>query len=78
MKVSWRELEKDEIEKYGEPALILRGARKKEDLTQVELSHRLGVPQSNIAAMESGKRPIGKAMARRLAKALNIDYRVFL
>jgi len=28
--------------------------------------------------MESGKRPIGKEMAKRLGKALNIGYRTFL
>ena len=28
--------------------------------------------------MENGKRPIGKETAKKLAKALNIDYRVFL
>jgi plasmid maintenance system antidote protein VapI len=28
--------------------------------------------------MERGKRPIGKAMARRLAKALGTSYKVFL
>jgi len=28
--------------------------------------------------MEHGKRPIGKDMAKRLAKALKVNYRVFL
>jgi len=28
--------------------------------------------------MENGKRPIGKETAKKLAGALNIDYRVFL
>ena len=31
-----------------------------------------------ISEMENGKRPIGKETAKRLASALNMDYRVFL
>lgn len=60
------------------PGRILLGARTREDLTQAELARRLKIPRSNISEMERGKRPIGKEMARRLAKALNTDYRVFL
>lgn len=69
---------KDLIVKYTEPGLALRGARVKEGLTQVELSEKLGIEQGNVSAMENGRRPIGKAMAKRLATVLNIDYRVFL
>jgi len=28
--------------------------------------------------MEKEKRPVGKEMAKRLSKVLNVDYRVFL
>ena len=38
----------------------------------------VGVSQTHISEMEHGKRPIGKDMARRLAKALKVNYRVFL
>jgi len=37
-----------------------------------------GIPRRHISEMEHGKRPIGKETARRLAKALKCDYRVFL
>lgn len=60
------------------PPVALRGARAREGLTQVELSQRLGIPQRHISEMEHGKRSIGKEMAKRLAKALRVDYRVFL
>ena len=60
------------------PGVALAGARAKEGLTQRELAQRLGLPQRHISEMERGKRSIGKEMAKRLAKALNIDYRVFL
>jgi DNA-binding XRE family transcriptional regulator len=57
---------------------VLRGARYREGLTQKQLAAEVGVKVSHISEMERGKRPIGKEMARRLAKALHADYRVFL
>lgn len=59
-------------------SVALRGARKREGLTQRELADRLGIRQVHISQMENEKRPIGKEMARRLAKVLSVDYRVFL
>ncbi|MEW6658270.1 MAG: helix-turn-helix transcriptional regulator [Thermodesulfobacteriota bacterium] len=59
-------------------SVALRGARKREGLTQKELAALVGVSQTHISEMEHSKRPIGKDMARRLAKVLRADYRVFL
>jgi DNA-binding XRE family transcriptional regulator len=59
-------------------AVSLRGARGKEGVTQRQLAELTGIPQRHISEMEHGKRPIGKETARKLAKALNVDYRVFL
>ena len=59
-------------------SVALRGARKREALTQKDLAHLVGVGQTHISEMEHGKRPIGKDMARRLAKVLKVNYRVFL
>ena len=59
-------------------SVALRGARKREALTQEELARLLGVSQTHISEMEHGKRPIGKDMAKRLARALKVNYRVFL
>ncbi|QXE90183.1 helix-turn-helix domain-containing protein [Geomonas subterranea] len=58
--------------------VAIRGARGKEGLTQRQLAELTGIAQHHISEMENGKRPIGKETARRLADALNIDYRVFL
>jgi len=66
------------VAKYGEPGLALRGARAKAELTQEALAKKLGIPQYEISKMENEKRPISKKMARRLAKILKTDYRVFL
>ena len=56
----------------------LAGARYREGMTQIQLAESTGIPQRHISEMENGKRPIGKEMAKRLGKALNISYKVFL
>jgi len=56
----------------------LAGARGKEGLSQRQLAALTGIPQRHISEMEHGKRPIGKAHAKLLAKALQVDYRVLL
>jgi transcriptional regulator with XRE-family HTH domain len=65
---------------YSEGQLIdkaLAGVRYREGLTQTQLSEMTRIPQRHISEMEHGKRPIGKEMAKRLGKALNISYKVF-
>ena len=75
--VPWREAypECSEAQLIGK---TLSGARYREGLTQMQLSEITGIPQRHISEMENGKRPIGKEMAKRLGKALNIGYKVFL
>ncbi|MGK5089901.1 helix-turn-helix transcriptional regulator [Bdellovibrionota bacterium FG-2] len=68
----------DLADKSKRRAVALRGARHKEGLSQVDLAKNLDISQADLSKMENGKRPIGKKMAKRLADALNIDYRVFL
>ena len=75
--VPWR----DAYPEYSEEELAgktLTGARYREGLTQIQLSELTGIPQRHISEMENGKRPIGKETAKRLGRALNISYRVFL
>jgi len=75
--VPWREAypECSEAQLIGK---ALAGARDREGLTQIQLSELTGIPQRHISEMENGKRTIGKEMAKRLGKALNIGYKVFL
>ena len=56
----------------------LRGARYREDVSQRQLSKLAGVSVQNISNMEHGRRPIGKEMAKKLAKVLNTDWRLLL
>lgn len=71
--VHWREVYPD-----FSPADGLRGARAKEGLTQRNLAAMMNIPQRHISEMENGKRSIGKAMAKRFAEILKVDYRVML
>lgn len=60
------------------PGVFLAGARHREELSQRALADMTGIPQRHISEMENGKRPVGKTNAKKLAEALNVDYRLFL
>ena len=60
------------------PGSYLAGFRHREGMTQVELAEGSGIPRRHISEMENGKRPIGKANAKKLAEALKIDPRLLL
>lgn len=72
------EIFKDLFPSTPKPAVVLRGARVSRGLTQVQLAKAIKGKQGDISAMENGRRTIGREMAKRLGKVLNIDYRVFL
>jgi len=75
--IPWRDAFPDYTDEQL-PRVSLVGARHKEGLTQKQLADKLGIKQGYISDMESGKRSIGIAMAKRLGKALNISYKIFL
>ncbi len=52
--------------------------RYREDITQKQLAEQIGVSVQNLSHMEHGRRPVGKDMAKRIAKALNTDWRLLL
>ena len=56
----------------------IRGLRYREDMTQKQLAEKVGISVQNLSHMEHGRRPIGKDMAKRLAKVLNTDWRLLL
>ena len=74
----WRDLFKEEIARYSEVGLSLRGARYRENLSQRALAEQVGITQTNLSNMEHGKRPIGEKLAKRFAKVFGSDYRLFL
>jgi len=60
------------------PATCLRGLRYRENMTQKQLADKLDIPQRHLSEMENSKRPIGKEMAKKLAKALNGNWRTLI
>ena len=74
--ISWRESVCFEDMPF--PGSYLAGFRHREGMTQMELAKHSGIPRRHISEMENGKRPIGKANARKIAEVLNIDPRLLL
>lgn len=76
--ITIEELAVQDLEDFTKPGVALSGARHKEGLTQMELAKLMGIRQENLSKMENGKRVISLSMAKRFAKVLKVDYRVFL
>ncbi len=68
----------DEVFPNVNPAMMLRGLRGKEGITQVELAERLGISQNMVSDMESGKRNISVNMAKRISETFHVPYKLFL
>lgn len=69
----------DNVEKkYTKAGVLLRGTRHREGLTQAEMAKKINVTQADLSKMESGKRPIGKMIAKRIEKVFGVHYRYFL
>ena len=68
----------DDVFPDANPAMMLRGLRGKEDITQAELAERLGISQNMVSDMESGKRNISLKMAKRIGETFNMPYKIFL
>ena len=74
--IAWEELAKDRIAKYKKAGLVLRGIRYRENMSQKVLAEKSSVSQNEISKIENGKRVVGEKVAKRLAKVLDIDYRL--
>lgn len=57
---------------------LVREARKRAGLTQIELAKRAGVPQSTVARVESGTRTPSTDLVERLVRAAGYEIRVGL
>jgi DNA-binding XRE family transcriptional regulator len=58
--------------------MILRDVRNEKGVTQSKLAEILKTSRTAISAMESGKRPISKAMAKKLGSIFDVAYTAFL
>lgn len=61
---------------YG--ACKLAAERFKAGMTQAYLAKAVGMYPQHLSAMESGKRPIGRVVAKRLAVAFGCDWQEFV
>jgi DNA-binding XRE family transcriptional regulator len=60
------------------PGTVLYGFRLKNELTQEQLAEKLGITQTRVSELETGKRRISKAMAEKLGKFFDVRYQAFL
>ena len=63
----WKEMQSNRI------GNLLAGARLKAGLTQAQVAKKLGVRQNMVSDYERGKRRLSPSMAKRFAKALQIN-----
>jgi len=63
---------------YSKPGNLVRDLRFGHQLTQAQLAKKLSILQTHVSEIEHNKRPIGKALAKKMAKVFNTDYRMFL
>jgi transcriptional regulator with XRE-family HTH domain len=57
---------------------MLRTVRELQELTQSELARLTGIAQSNLSALETGARELGRERSLVLAKALRVHPAVLL
>jgi ribosome-binding protein aMBF1 (putative translation factor) len=62
----WKEMQSNRV------GNLLAGARLKANLSQAQLAEKLGIRQNMVSDYERGKRRLSPAMAKRIAKTLNI------
>lgn len=63
---------------YRTPGYFLRLYRLRAEFTQAALAEKAGMRQHHLSEMEHNKRPIGKVLARKLAKVLRCEYQKLL
>ena len=74
----WQNIYKTSFKNRPEWAVCLRAARYKNSLSQRELSKKSRIPITTISKYENGEREISITQAKKLAKALNTNYKIFI
>ena len=78
MKINKKEFVRAKVRKKLTPGQMLRTIRELQGLTQNELARKTKMTQSNISAMETDSKNIGRERALNLAKALKVHPSVIL
>lgn len=76
--VNWEDTAVYKKFKKNSPGIALKTHRENANLSQKELAEKLGIKQHHISEMERGLRGISVNMGHKLAKVLNVGFRVFL
>ena len=63
--------------KQTKAGALLKGLRSREGLSQVKFAEKINVTQANLSKMEKGARPIGMAIAKRIAQAFDVNINYF-
>jgi plasmid maintenance system antidote protein VapI len=67
-----------DIKAMKTPGKVLKAYRERAGFSLVELAEKIGTKYPNLSAMENDRRVIGLHMARKLGKALNVDFNKFI
>lgn len=78
MTMNKKDFVRAKVNKAISPGEMLKVLRELQELSQKQLSELTGVPQSNISAIESGHRQLGRERALIFAKALKVHPAVIL
>lgn len=78
MKINKKDFVKAKVHAHLTPGEALKMIRELQDLTQADLAKITGISQSNISALESNARQMGRDRAMTFAKALKVHPSVLL
>ncbi len=78
MRINKRQFVRARMNISVSPSEMLKTLRELQGLSQAELSKLTKIPQSNLSALETGARQIGRERAIVLAKALKVHPSVIL
>jgi transcriptional regulator with XRE-family HTH domain len=78
MKINKNDFVRARVQRSLTPGEMLRTLRELQELSQQDLAKLTGISQSNLSAMETDARQIGRERALVLAKALKVHPAVIL
>ena len=78
MRINKKDLVRAGVNVHVTPGQMLKTLRELQGLSQKELAEKTGMTQSNISALETDARQIGRERALVLAKALKVHPAVIL
>lgn len=68
----------DLLGKRPRGAINLKAARYKMNISQGDLAKKVGIAQTNISQYENGSRKITENTAKKFAKVLDVNFKIFL